>query len=60
MRQEEERVQRLEEAIRDAVPEWSLAEVATALQAVRGIDLIAAVAVWPSWAICRGSAIRAS
>src|SRR5262252_8280871 len=45
MRQEEERVQRLEEAIRDAVPEWSLAEVATALQAVRGIDLIAAVAV---------------
>jgi transposase IS116/IS110/IS902 family protein len=45
MRQEEERVQRLEEAIRDAVPEWSLAEVATALQAVRGIDQIAAVAV---------------
>jgi Transposase IS116/IS110/IS902 family len=45
MRQEEERVQRLEEAIRDAVPEWSLAEVATALRAVRGIDLIAAVAV---------------
>jgi len=45
MRQEEERVQRLEEAIRDAVSEWSLAEVATALQAVRGIDLIAAVAV---------------
>ena len=45
MRQEEERVQRLEEAIRDAVPEWSLAEVATALQAMRGIDLIAAVAV---------------
>ena len=45
MRQEEERVQRLEEAIRDAVPEWSLAEVATALQAMRGIDLIAAVGV---------------
>jgi transposase len=38
-----ERVARLEEAIREAVPEWSLAEVVTALQAARGIDLIAAV-----------------
>ena len=27
------------------MPEWSLAEVVTALQAMRGIDLIAAVAV---------------
>jgi transposase len=45
MRQESERVERLQEAIREAVPEWSLAEVVTALQAVRGIDLIAAVAV---------------
>ena len=45
MRQESERVERLDEAIREAVPEWSLAEVATALQALRGIDLIAAVAV---------------
>ena len=45
VRQESERVTRLEEAIREAVPEWSLAEVVTALQAMRGIDLIAAVAV---------------
>ncbi len=45
MRQEEERIERLEQAIRDAVPDWSLAEVVTALQAMRGIDLIAAVAV---------------
>jgi transposase len=45
IRQESERVERLEQAIRDAVPEWSLAEVVTALQAMRGIDLIAAVAV---------------
>jgi transposase len=45
MRQEDERVERLEQAIREAVPEWSLAEVVTALQAMRGIDLIAAVAV---------------
>jgi transposase len=45
IRQESERVERLEEAICDAVPEWSLAEVVTALQAMRGIDLIAAVAV---------------
>ena len=45
MRQEAERVERLEQAIREAVPEWSLAEVATALQAMRGIDLVAAVVV---------------
>jgi len=45
MRQEAERVERLEQAIREAVPEWSLAEVATALQARRGIDLVAAVTV---------------
>ena len=45
MRQEGERVERLEQAIREAVPEWSLAEVVTALQAMRGIDLIAAVTI---------------
>jgi transposase len=45
MRQESERVERLQEAIHEAVPEWSLAEVVTALQAMRGIDLIAAVTI---------------
>jgi transposase len=45
IRQESERVERLENAIREVVPEWSLAEVVTALQAMRGIDLIAAVGV---------------
>jgi len=45
IRQESERVERLENAIREAVPEWSLAEVVVALQAVGGIDLIAAVGV---------------
>jgi len=45
MRQEAERVERLEQAIREAVAEWSLAEIATALQAMRGIDLVAAVTV---------------
>jgi len=45
VRQESERIERLEQAIREAVPEWSLAEVVTALQAMRGIDLIAAVGV---------------
>jgi transposase len=45
VRQESERVERLEQAIRGAVPEWSLAEVVTALQAMRGIDLVAAVTV---------------
>jgi transposase len=45
VRQESERIERLEQAIREAVPEWSLAEVVTAVQAMRGIDLIAAVGV---------------
>ena len=45
IRQEGERLERLENAIREVVPEWSLSEVVAALQAVRGIDLIAAVGV---------------
>src|SRR3974390_1419229 len=43
VRQESERMERLEDAIRELVPEWSLAEVVAARQAMRGIDLIAAV-----------------
>src|SRR6516165_2505759 len=42
VRQAQERVLRVEEAIRGAVPEWSLAAVVTALIAMRGIDVIAA------------------
>lgn len=42
IRQAQERLERLEQAIRSAVPDWSLAEVVTALMAMRGIDLIAA------------------
>jgi transposase len=42
MRQAQERLTRMEEAIRSAVPEWSLAEVVTALMAMRGLDLISA------------------
>jgi|SRR5215471_1711779 transposase len=42
VRQAQERLARLEEAIRGAVPEWSLAAVVTALMAMRGIDVIAA------------------
>jgi transposase len=42
IRQAQERLDRLEQAIRGAVPDWSLAEAATALMAMRGIDLIAA------------------
>src|SRR5215475_9652397 len=42
VRQAQERLLRLEEAIRGAVPEWSLAAVVTALMAMRGIDVIAA------------------
>jgi transposase len=42
VRQAEERIKRLEEAIRAAVPDWSLAPVVTALMAMRGIDLVSA------------------
>jgi transposase len=42
MRQAQERLDRLEQAIRTAVPDWSLAELVTALMAMRGIDLISA------------------
>ena len=42
-RQAQERIDRIEAAIRAAVPEWSLREVVAALQAFRGIDLIHAV-----------------
>jgi len=42
VRQSQERIERLELAIREAVPAWSLAPLATALMALRGIDFIAA------------------
>lgn len=42
IRQAQERLTRLQEAIRAAVPDWSLAEVVTALMAMRGMDLISA------------------
>jgi transposase len=42
VRQAQERLERLEQAIRAAVPDWSLAEVVTALMAMRGMDLISA------------------
>jgi transposase len=44
VRQARERVGRLEEAIRLAVPDWSLAEVVQALMAMRGIDMVTATA----------------
>jgi len=40
----EQRLARLEALIGEFVPQWSLAPVAKALQAVRGVDFIAAVA----------------
>jgi transposase len=42
VRQAGERIRRLEQAIAEAVPNWSLAGVVTALMALRGIDFIAA------------------
>jgi transposase len=44
VRQAQERIERLEQAIRTAVPDWLLAEVVTALMAMRGIDLVSATA----------------
>jgi transposase len=44
VRQADERVIRLEAAIRAAVPDWSLAEVVAALMAMRGIDMVSATA----------------
>jgi transposase len=40
--QAQERIARLEAAIRAAVPDWSLAEMVTALMAMRGLDLVSA------------------
>src|SRR3979490_649212 len=42
IRQAQERLQRLEQAIAAAVPEWSLAPVVTALMAMGGIHLVSA------------------
>jgi transposase len=42
IRQAQERIERLEQAIGAAVPDWSLAEVVTALMAMRGLDLVSA------------------
>ena len=42
IRQAQERLVRLEQAIAAMVPEWSLAPVVTALMAMRGIDLVSA------------------
>ena len=42
MRQARERIDRLEQAIRAAMPDWSLSEAVTALMAMRGMDLISA------------------
>ena len=44
VRQARERIARVEEAIRAAVPDWSLAKVVTALMAMRGLDLVSASA----------------
>jgi transposase len=42
VREAQERVIRLDQAIVAAVPDWSLATVVTALMALRGLDLVAA------------------
>jgi transposase len=41
-RQAKDRVERLEEAIIELVPQWSLGHVAEAMQAMRGVDIISA------------------
>jgi transposase len=42
VRQASERVERLEQAIGAALPDWSLAPVVTGVMAMRGVDLVAA------------------
>jgi transposase len=42
VRQADERIARLEAAIRAAVPDWSLAEAVEALMAMRGIEMVSA------------------
>ena len=49
IREAEARVARLEQAIRDALPEWSLSDLVTALTAVRGFDLVSASALLAEW-----------
>ena len=44
VRQVRERIERLEQAMREAVADWSLAPVVEAVQALRGIDMVGAVA----------------
>src|SRR5215467_7201234 len=42
MRQAQGRLERLEAAIRAAVPDWSLSSLVTALMAMRGLDIVSA------------------
>jgi transposase len=42
VREAQARVTRLDQAIRTAVPDWSLAQAVTALMALRGLDLVSA------------------
>ena len=42
VREAQERITRLDQAIRAAVPDWSLAQAVTALMALRGLDLVSA------------------
>jgi len=44
VRQADERIARLDQAIRAAVPDWSLSPVVTALMAMRGLDFVSATA----------------
>ena len=44
-REAQARIARLEQAIRAALPDWSLAQLVTALMALRGFDLVAATAL---------------
>ena len=44
-RQASDRIGRLEQAIREALADWSLAPIVPALMAMRGIDLVSAVTI---------------
>ena len=43
VRQAQERIERLEQAMREAVADWTLAPAVEALQAMRGMDMVGAI-----------------
>jgi transposase len=54
VREAQERMRRLEQAIRVALPDWSLAPLVTAVMALRGFDLVSASAFLAETGVASG------